>query len=86
MTEIEVHAKAGEFAVLPNGNPTFGFQDGAYWFYLPAVNRHPEEPRWLLVQDVALAPCIDAARTQHLGNANRRGWTLVPGEAALGCR
>ena len=41
--------------------------------------------RWLLVQDVALAPCIDAARTQHLGNANRRGWTLVPGEAAAGC-
>jgi len=42
--------------------------------------------RWLLVQDVALASCIDAARTQHLGNANRRGWTLVPGDAASGCR
>ncbi len=44
------------------------------------------QSRWLLVQDVALAPCIDIARTQHLGNANRRGWTLVPGEATSGCR
>ena len=44
------------------------------------------QTRWLLVQDVALAECVDVARTQHLGNANRRGWTLVPGEAASGCR
>jgi len=58
-TEAFARAKAGEFAVLPNGNPTFGFQDGAYWFYLPAVNRHPEEPRWLLVQEYALSDQID---------------------------
>lgn len=43
------------------------------------------QQRWLLVQDVALAPCIDSTKTQHLGNANRRGWTLVPGVAASGC-
>ncbi|GAA5068554.1 ArnT family glycosyltransferase [Lysobacter panacisoli] len=42
--------------------------------------------RWLLVQDIALAPCVDVARTQHMGNANRRGWTLVPGVAAASCR
>ncbi|HEY0506210.1 MAG TPA: glycosyltransferase family 39 protein, partial [Lysobacter sp.] len=48
--------------------------------------REAPATRWLLVQDVALAPCIDASRTQHLGNANRRGWTLVPGDAATGCR
>ena len=48
--------------------------------------REAPTTRWLLVQDVALAPCIDASRTQHLGNANRRGWTLVPGDAATGCR
>lgn len=42
--------------------------------------------RWLLVQDVALAKCIDKAQSQFLGNANRRGWWLVPGVAATGCR
>ncbi|HEY0504755.1 MAG TPA: glycosyltransferase family 39 protein [Lysobacter sp.] len=51
-----------------------------------AWQKQSPDTRWLLVQDVALAPCIDAARTQHLGNANRRGWTLVPDEAAAACR
>lgn len=58
-TEAFARARAGEFALLPNGNPTFGFQDGAYWFYLPVVNRHPEESRWLLVQEYALSDQID---------------------------
>lgn len=51
-----------------------------------AWQRQSPGTRWLLVQDVALASCIDATRTQHLGNANRRGWTLVPGTAIEGCR
>ena len=51
-----------------------------------AWQRQSPGTRWLLVQDVALASCIDVARTQHLGQANRRGWTLVPGDAATGCR
>ena len=50
-----------------------------------AWQRQSPGTRWLLVQDVALAPCIDASRTMHLGRANRRGWTLVPGEAVEGC-
>ncbi|QIL20884.1 diguanylate cyclase [Thermomonas sp. HDW16] len=58
-TEAFARAKAGEFATLPNGNPTFGFQSGAYWFYLPVVNRHPEESRWLLVQEYALSDQLD---------------------------
>ena len=58
-TEAFARAKAGEFAPLPKGNPTFGFQDGAYWFYLPVVNRHPEESRWLLVQEYALSDQVD---------------------------
>ena len=58
-SEAFARAKAGEFAPLPGGNPTFGFQDGAYWFYLPVVNRHPEESRWLLVQEYALSDQID---------------------------
>jgi hypothetical protein len=51
-----------------------------------AWQREAPSTRWLLVQDVALADCIDSGRTQHLGNANRRGWTLVPGAAAVACR
>ena len=58
-TEAFARARAGEFEPVPGGNPTFGFQDGAYWFYLPVVNRHPEESRWLLVQEYALSDQID---------------------------
>ncbi|MFC3550618.1 ArnT family glycosyltransferase [Lysobacter cavernae] len=50
-----------------------------------AWQRQSPHTRWLLVQDVALAACIDRARTQHLGQANRRGWTLVPGAASQRC-
>ncbi|WP_119717034.1 glycosyltransferase family 39 protein [Cognatilysobacter tabacisoli] len=50
-----------------------------------AWQREAPATRWLLVQDVALADCVDASRTVHLGSANRRGWTLVPGDAARGC-
>ena len=52
-------AEAGEFQPLPDGTPTFGFQDGAYWFYLPLVNRDAAEPRWLLVQEYALSDQVD---------------------------
>lgn len=44
------------------------------------------QSRWLLVQDHALASCIDQARSQFLGNANRRGWWLVPAAATIACR
>ncbi|MGO1070740.1 ArnT family glycosyltransferase [Lysobacter sp. CA199] len=47
--------------------------------------RRAPQSRWLLVQDVAMLPCIDLAQTHHMGNANRRGWTLVPGSAIAGC-
>ena len=58
-SEAFARARAGDFAALPDGNPTFGFQDGAYWFYLPVVNSHPRESRWLLVQEYALSDQID---------------------------
>ncbi|RPE79826.1 ArnT family glycosyltransferase [Vulcaniibacterium tengchongense] len=51
-----------------------------------AWQRQAPARRWLLVQDVALAACIDPRKTLHLGSANRRGWTLVPSDAAAGCR
>ena len=41
--------------------------------------------RWLLVQDAALAACIDMGRALRMDNANRRGWWLVPGAAATEC-
>lgn len=44
------------------------------------------QSRWLLVQDEALAKCIDQQQSQFLGNANRRGWWLVPGRASVACR
>ncbi|WP_345779010.1 glycosyltransferase family 39 protein [Lysobacter sp. S4-A87] len=51
-----------------------------------AWQRQAPGTRWLLVQDVALAACIETGKAQHLGHANRRGWTLVPGAAAANCR
>lgn len=42
------------------------------------------ERRWLLVQDVALLPCIDRARSREIGRSNRRGWWLVRHDAVVG--
>jgi diguanylate cyclase len=58
-TEAFARAKAGEFVRIPDGNLSFGFQDGAFWFYLPVVNRHAEESQWLLVQEYALSDQLD---------------------------
>lgn len=52
-------AEAGDFMPLPDGNPAFGFQTGAYWFYLPIENQQTDEPRWLLVQEYALSDTLD---------------------------
>ncbi|MEH6417098.1 ArnT family glycosyltransferase [Pseudomonas sp. CGJS7] len=54
-------------------------QHGLQWL------RESPQNRWLLVQDVALDACIDTTQTQHMGHANRRGWTLVPGRAIARC-
>ena len=43
--------------------------------------------RLLLVNEDALLPCIDAARSSLVGRANRRAWWLVPAAAVAGdCR
>ena len=52
-------AQEAQFALLPNGNPSLGFQEGAYWFHLTVVNRDPEELRWILVQEYALSDNLD---------------------------
>ena len=58
-SEAFARARGGQFAKVSGGNPTFGFQDGAFWFYLPVVNRHLDEPHWLLVQEYALSDQLD---------------------------
>ena len=50
---------AGQFAPLPGGKTTFGFQSGAYWFHIDLINRNGDEPRWMLVQRYALSDHID---------------------------
>ncbi|MDE2407217.1 MAG: GGDEF domain-containing protein [Xanthomonadaceae bacterium] len=52
-------AHAGAFVPLPNGNPAFGFQAGAYWFHLPVENLQRDEPLWILVQEYALSDRLD---------------------------
>lgn len=49
----------GQYSPLPDGNPSLGFQQGAYWFHLTVVNRNSDEPRWLLVQEYALSDNLD---------------------------
>ena len=51
--------EAGAFAPLPNGNPAFGFQSGAFWVHARVLNRDPGEPRWLLVQTYPLSDHLD---------------------------
>jgi two-component system, sensor histidine kinase LadS len=52
-------AAAGEFAPLPGGRATFGFQAGAFWFHAVLRNEDPAETRRLLVQQYPLSDRID---------------------------
>ncbi|MGV8922360.1 MAG: sensor domain-containing diguanylate cyclase [Thermomonas sp.] len=52
-------AQESQFAPLPNGNPSLGFQEGAYWFHFTVVNNDRQEPRWILVQGYALSDNLD---------------------------
>ena len=42
--------------------------------------------RWLLVQDTAIAPCVDRDSAIALGTSNRRDWWLLPFVATATCR
>jgi two-component system, sensor histidine kinase LadS len=50
---------SGRFGPLPNGDASFGFQTGAFWFHVRVTNENPREQRWLLVQQYALSDRID---------------------------
>ena len=73
--------KQGRFQPLPAGSPSFGFQNGAYWFHVRVVNHDAREPRWLLVQQYALSDLIDVY-TRHRGRPpdppTRRRQRAVP--------
>lgn len=58
-SEAFQRAHEGQYTLLPDGNPSLGFQEGAYWFHQTVVNRNPEEPRWILVQEYALSDNLD---------------------------
>ena len=61
------HLGEGAFKPLPGGNPSFGFQDGAYWFHATLRNRDNVEDKWLLVQEYALSDRIDVYATHADG-------------------
>jgi len=66
---------------------TFGFRRAPGEQLRDAIAWQAMAParRWLLVQDTALAACVDRALAQPLGSANRREWWLVPAAATRGC-
>ena len=53
----------GGFLPIPGDNPSFGFQDGAYWFHVRISNRDNPENKWLLVQEYALSDRLDLYAT-----------------------
>lgn len=59
LADIQAVEHEGRFQPLPDGDASFGFQPGAYWFHARLLNRNPEEPRWLLVQQYALSDTLD---------------------------
>ena len=69
----------GRFQPLPAGNPSFGFQRGAFWFHARVINHDASEPRWLLVQEYALSDRIDVHTATALGRpSHQRSGDRVP--------
>ena len=70
-------ANSGRFRPLPNGNATFGFKDGAYWFHTRLFNRGNPEERWLLVLQYSLLDNVDVymrypdGRVDHLASGDK---------------
>ena len=66
---------------------TFGFSEPPQVQLQRGIAWQQQVPgrRWLLVQDTALLPCIEAGKAQSLGGANRREWWLLPAAATAAC-
>ncbi len=69
-------AAQGRFKPLPNGNATFGFGNGAYWFHTSLFNQGNGEERWLLVLQYSLLDYVDVymrypdGRVDHLASGD----------------
>ena len=57
------HVATGRFQPLPDGNSSFGFQNGAFWFHAKVLNLNSPEEKWLLAQEYALSDRIDVYAT-----------------------
>lgn len=70
-------ASQGRFKPLPNGNATFGFREGAYWFHTRLFNQGNNEERWLLVLQYSLLDNVDVymrfpdGRVDHLASGDK---------------
>ena len=70
-------ASQGRFRPLPNGNATFGFRTGAYWFHARLFNAGNSEERWLLVLQYSLLDNVDVymrypdGRVDHLASGDK---------------
>lgn len=69
----------GRFLPVPDNNSSFGFQRGAYWFHIAALNRNPDVPHWLLVQGFALSDRLDVYTQPRAGAlAHQSGGDSLP--------
>ena len=65
------------FKPLPQGNATFGFSEGAYWFHTRVFNEGNSEERWLLVLQYSLLDNVDVymrypdGRVDHLASGDK---------------
>lgn len=69
-------AQHGRFVPLPDGNPTFGFTRGAYWFHARLFNDSTSDQRWLLVLSYPLLDYVDV----HVRHPNGQWVHLASGD------
>jgi 4-amino-4-deoxy-L-arabinose transferase-like glycosyltransferase len=66
---------------------TFGFVTSAEQQFQRAIAWQAQAPqrRWLLVEAIALQPCVDRTRAKKVGSAIHREWWLLKSDAVTGC-
>ena len=66
---------------------TFGFVTPAEQQFRRAITWQAQAPqrRWLLVEAIALQPCVDRTRAKKVGSAIHREWWLLKFDAVTGC-
>jgi len=68
LAAARAHLAEGAFLPIPGDNPSFGFQDGAYWFHVQVSNLDSPVDKWLLTQEYALSDRIDLYATYADGH------------------